>query len=349
MRTVRSLLIIAFLFWPVSSVVAQRKSNLNTLRSAGGGQPSAAAFSDGRTLLVFAHQDDDLLWMMPFWPLTARFLLAAYPAAPVFEDLVKSFPPRVKYRARWTPIWGSVDNDIWAEVFTDRCKRSPIVNLPTLKAHLRPFFAPPVKRVVTHNNWGEYGHAQHRLVNIAVRELAVEAGLDVWALGARLPPAAREQSQYVNVAGELGLPTIEGYFDAELFREVRASYLARPPAASTPELTAKFRNWSATLWTWPDQPEAFPMGWRPFVKLVDKGVDLTAGNSAVRRLEADVPVFNDCPTNPTLPKGQQQALGADSREPQTVKSSEVQSCQPKILPLSSRYEFSRLHGWVKGR
>jgi hypothetical protein len=250
--------------------------------------------------LVFAHQDDDLLWMLPFWPVADKFLLAAYPAAPMFEELVNSFPQRLKYQGRWTPIWKSVDNDIWADVFTDRCKRAPIITLAGVKAHLRPFLAPPIARVVTHNNWGEYGHAQHRLVNIAVRQLAVEAGLDVWSLGTRMPQEAREQSQYVNVAGELGLPTIEGWFDPNLFREIRAAYLARVPEASTPELTAKFRSWWPTLWTWSDQPEAFPMGWRPFVKLVNKRVDLTVGNAAVKRLEAEVPIVNDCPTNPTL-------------------------------------------------
>ena len=274
----------------------------STLRSAGSGQPSIAEWSDGRTLVVFAHQDDDLLWMLPFWSVADRLLLAAYPAAPIFEELVQSVPSRLKYHARWTPIWKSVDNDIWADVFTDRCRRASIVTLATVKAHLRPFFGPTIRRVVTHNNWGEYGHAQHRLVNVAVRQLAVETGLDVWALGTRMPREAREQSQYVNVAAELGLPTIEGYFDANLFRELRAPYLARTPEASTPELTAKFRRWSATLWTWSDQPEAFPTGWRPFVKLVDKGVDLTAGNVAIRRLEDDVEILNDCLTNPAVPK-----------------------------------------------
>jgi hypothetical protein len=274
---------------------------VSTLRSTSG-QASVAEFSDGRTLVVFAHQDDDLLWMLPFWPVAEKFLLAAYPAAPMFDELIKSFPPRLKYRERWTPIWNSVDNDIWADIFTDRCKRAPIITLASVKAHLRPFFVPPIKRVVTHNNWGEYGHAQHRLVNIAVRQLAVETGLDVWSLGTRMPAEAREQSQYLNVASELRLPTIEGFFDPTLFREVRGAYLARIPNASTPELTAKFRAWWPTLWTWSDQPEAFPMGWRPFVKLVDKGVDLTAGNSVMRRLEDDVVVANDCPTNPTILK-----------------------------------------------
>jgi hypothetical protein len=273
-----------------------------TLRSAGGGQPSIAEWSDGRTLVVFAHQDDDLLWMLPFWPVADRLLLAAYPAAPIFEEMVKSFPSRLKYHARWTPIWNSVDDDIWAEVFTDRCKRAPIVNLATVKSHLRPFLGPTIRRIVTHNNWGEYGHAQHRLVNIAVRQLAVEKGLDVWSLGTSMPREAREQSEYVNVADQLGLPTIEGFFDTNTFRELRAFYLARTPAASTPELTAKFRAWSPTLWTWSDRPEAFPMGWRPFVKLVDKGKDLTVGNGAIKRIEEDVPVLNDCLTNPALPK-----------------------------------------------
>jgi hypothetical protein len=268
----------------------------------GGSQESVAAFLDGQTLIVFAHQDDDLLWMLPFWPKAAKFLLAAYPATPLFKDVVESLPPGLNYRARWIPIWNSVDNDIWAEVFTDRCVRAPIVTVASIKAHLRPFVAPPIKRVVTHNNWGEYGHAQHRLVNIAVRQLAVEAGLDVWALGTRLPFGAKEQSQYIDVAKDLGLPTIEGYFEPALFRTVRAAYLARKPTASTQQLEAKFLGWSPTLWTWPDEPEAFPMGWRPFVKLVDKGVDLTAGNAAVKALEADVPIVNDCLTNPTFPR-----------------------------------------------
>ena len=161
---------------------------------------------------------------------TSRFLLSAYPAAPVFEDLVgEPAAPQFTYRRRWTPIWRSVDDDIWADVFTDRCKRAPIVSVATIKAHLRPFFVPPIRRVITHNNWGEYGHTQHRMVNIAVRELAVEAGLDVWALGTRIAFEAREQSQYVDVAATLGLPTIEGYFDPEPFREVRAA-LSGPTA-----------------------------------------------------------------------------------------------------------------------
>jgi len=277
------------------------KSVQSTLRATDGGQESVAIFSDGQTLVVFAHQDDDVLWMLPFWPVATKFLLAAYPAAPVFQDLVQSLPAELNYRARWTPIWGSVDNDIWAEVFTDFCKRAPIVNLATIKAHLRPYFAPPIKRVITHNNWGEYGHVQHRLVNIAVRKLAVETGFDVWAPGTRVLRDADGQSRQVHVASELGLPTIEGYFDPKIFRSVREAYQAHRPVASTPELTATFLNWASTLWTGSDRPEDDRIGWRPFIKLVDRGVDLTAENPSVGRLERDVMVVNDCPTNSVLP------------------------------------------------
>ncbi len=37
--------------------------------------------------------------------------------------------------------------------------------------------------MITHNNWGEYGHQQHRAINKAVRELAVKYRKDVWMLG----------------------------------------------------------------------------------------------------------------------------------------------------------------------
>ncbi len=290
-----------FLFGCASTLKDYKsKSAQSTLRATIGGQESVAVFSDGHTLIVFAHQDDDLIYMLPFWPVASKFLLAAYPAAPVFQDLVQSLPTKLNYRGRWIPVWGAVDNDIWAVVFTDFCKRAPIVNAATIKAHLRPYLVPPIKRVVTHNNWGEYGHVQHRVVNIAVRELAVETGFDVWAPGTGVLRDDGGQSREVHAASELGLPTIEGYFDPKIFQTVREAYQTHQPVASTPELTATFLNWASTLWTGSDRPEDDCIGWRPFIKLVDRGVDLTAENPSVRRLERDVMVVNECPTNPIL-------------------------------------------------
>jgi hypothetical protein len=75
---------------------------------------------------------------------------------------------------------------------------------------------------------------------------------------------------------------------------------------------AKFLGWSPNLWTWPDAPEAFPMGWRPFVKLVDHGTDLTAENAAVKKLEAEMPIVNDCLTDPAFPRPPASPISAAS-------------------------------------
>lgn len=192
----------------------------------------------------------------------------------------------------------TIDDDVYAEIFTDVRKRAPIVNVQTIKAHLRPLFTRDIRRVVTHNNWGEYGHAQHRAVNIAVRQFAVELGLDVWALGCLVKLPGDDLSDYVDVATTTGLPTIEGNFDAQLFHMIRDKYLESIPAASTTELTEKFRRWSRTLWTWCDARDAFPTGWRPFIQLVHKGSDLTLGNSAIEQLEREVTPVNECAEQP---------------------------------------------------
>src|SRR5258706_123372 len=65
-----------------------------------------AAFEDGKTVIVFAHQDDDVLWMLPFWPKAQKFLLAAYPAFPQLKELVRALPSELHYDQKWEPIWG---------------------------------------------------------------------------------------------------------------------------------------------------------------------------------------------------------------------------------------------------
>jgi hypothetical protein len=70
------------------------KTVQSTLRATDGGQESVAVFSDGQTLVVFAHQDDDVLWMLPFWPVASKFLLAAYPkASPQSSTIACDGPP----------------------------------------------------------------------------------------------------------------------------------------------------------------------------------------------------------------------------------------------------------------
>lgn len=254
------------------------------------------AFEDGKTALVFAHQDDDLLWMLPFWPRAQQFLLAAYPAFPQFQELILAFPPELHYSQRWQPIWGICDAETFAVTFTDKCLRAKIVYLESLKERLRPYLQTGVKRVVTHNNWGEYGHYQHRLVNQVVRELAVEYALDVYALGVQVYlHDHNEPAGYENVAERTGLPQpIWGFFDTALSHRIRQEYINRRPYGRTPEATHTLQRWSSTLWTWSRKPLAFPEGWRPFIKLVNAGEDLTIGNDAVRKLTEEQPIINAC-------------------------------------------------------
>jgi hypothetical protein len=253
------------------------------------------SFKDGKTVIVFAHQDDDLLWMLPFWSVAHTFLVSAYPVFTQFKDMVLSFPPGLHYVQRWEPIWGFREADEFAILFTDQCLREKIVYLESIKERLRPYLKAGVQRVITHNNWGEYGHHQHRLVNQAVRELAVEYKLDVYALGVQVHWHTHERPEgYENVADRTGLPQpIQGYFDPELFHKLRQAYIDRIPYGSTSETTQRLRSWSPTLWTWSRKPLAFPVGWRPFVKLVQAGEDLTVDNEAVRKL-TEQPIVNAC-------------------------------------------------------
>ena len=69
------------------------KSAQSTLRATDGGQESVAIFSDGQTFVVFAHQDDDVLWMLPVWPVATIVFLQLTPPREVFQDLVQE-PPR---------------------------------------------------------------------------------------------------------------------------------------------------------------------------------------------------------------------------------------------------------------
>jgi len=297
MPKLKMLWITLFVLCVDARLIAQHMPPTVSLRAVHGSQDLAEleSFLDGQTVLVFAHQDDDLLWMLPFWPIARKFLLAAYPAFPHMQDLALSLPPKPYYGQRWEPIWGLQDANVFAVTFTDKCLRDKIVHLASIKEHLRPYLQQDVKRVVTHNNWGEYGHQEHRLVNQAVRELAVEYKLDVYALGVQVHlPSYERPEGYEDIADWTALPQpIQGFFDAELFYRIRQEYLTRRPYGSTPETTRKLRRWSSTLWTWSPGALAFPAGWRPYIKLVKAGEDLTIGNDAVRKL-TEQPIINAC-------------------------------------------------------
>ena len=119
-----------------------------------------------------------------------------------------------------------------------------------VKAKLEQYFAnPEMRRVVTHNVWGEYGHTHHLAINRASRELAVKYRKDLWMLGCN-----NDDFRDINVPS--GIPyTIADFNDADLFLGVRRIYE------------------NSGRWTW--YTDRVPSGEHKFIKIVDRGIDRT--------------------------------------------------------------------------
>ena len=242
-------------------------------------------FNDKGTVIVFAHQDDDLLWMYPFWgpgtPLIRGAYLSAYPISPDLQQVVSALP--AAYVAVWASLFGATDAETFHSVYLVPCKREKIVTIDAVKALLRPRLADPaVTRIVTHNNWGEYGHAQHRLVNRAVRELAVELKKDVWT-----PAWTADRGTYVDQGTFGGLPSIFGSFDAPSFKQLRGVYEAHSDCLPNGQC---YRS----TWTWSTGENDFPQGKQRYLKIVDHGKDLTIGNAGIEAVSKRLPVINAC-------------------------------------------------------
>ena len=168
---------------------------------------------------------------------------------------------------------------------------------------------PETKRVVTHNPWGEYGHPALRWVYQAVRDLTVELGKDLWCLGvsgARAEPG-KDLKVDLYYRKELatdipfpfvykehrntGLPMIEGYFDPFAFEMMRNNY------QSTSFSVTIYCISKPDSWIWWTGEESNLRGWKPFLKIVDQGQDLGAGNPIIRNLVAHTR-WNRCHLHP---------------------------------------------------
>ena len=246
------------------------------------GNYSADEFDDGKTIMVYAHQDDDLLWMLPFWSYSRKMVYSALPSSPAFEELVSRLPP--DYQRKWAAVWGSVTRAEYINTYLDKCKRKSIITFSAIKEKIRPYISDPsIKRIVTHNNWGEYGHLHHRMVNKAVRELAREYGKDVWVLSMKVD--ITPGSSYENT-GDFGLSYIYGNFSHSDFVNIKRIYQS---IFFDPDLLP-----GVDIWTWHDGEYEYPFGKRMYVKIVDKGEDLSVSNAGIQDLVDSVPVYGDC-------------------------------------------------------
>ncbi|QQS61731.1 MAG: hypothetical protein IPN70_02270 [Candidatus Moraniibacteriota bacterium] len=257
--------------------LTQSRNVTATFKGSRGGDPTLPAeFSDGGTVLIFAHQDDDLLWMFPFFKVAQKFVLSAYPATPPFENIVNKTP--YNYSQKWETIYGRTDVSTYiAQYKTNPISRQSLVSASVLEAKLKPIMsASTTKRIVTHNNWGEYGHEQHRLVNKVVRKLAAQYGKDVWALST----VVDMRNDIYQDKGSLSMNSFQVTYNQSEFYAVRQLYLDED-----------IRQKDLLTWTWKSGNNSYPYGKRTYVKLVDKGSDKSSSNAQIAQILKDQPSY----------------------------------------------------------
>jgi len=233
------------------------------------------------TIMVFAHQDDDVIWMLPFWSKTEKFILGAYPTTPAFKKMIhyqqtylNANNYNINYEANWICPWDTItqqqlhDYYWWNDTtysylandhvtaFWDK-DQVTINEIKKIKAKIEPYIASiSTSRIITHDNWGEYGHQHHRALNNAVRELAVKYKKDVWMLGCTItPPYMVGGVTYNDVVVPPGITYTVANFNGTLYTGLKQIYL-------TP---------TNDLWTWDDNYIA--TGDHKFIKIVDAGID----------------------------------------------------------------------------
>ncbi len=162
------------------------------------------------TALIYAHMDDDLIWMLPFWRISEKFIGGNEPATPKYETIIhqqqiylNNNGYNISYEPNWVTPWGDLTDTQYDRYYADNSPDYQYLALDHLiaywdnndeqlvrkeinriKSKIEQYFASPsLSRVITHNNWGEYGHQHHKALNKAARELAVKYRKDVWMLG----------------------------------------------------------------------------------------------------------------------------------------------------------------------
>jgi hypothetical protein len=225
------------------------------------------------TALVLSHMDDDVIWMLPWWKITEKFICGAMPPTPVYQTIVSQQQDylnangyNIDYESNWLTPWGMITHGEYSDYYWDNQESVQYLaedhliafwdngdlqlvrtEINRIKAKLEQYIASTsVSRIITHNNWGEYGHQHHRAINKAVRELAVKYRKEVWMLGC-------DNGDFQDVDVPNGITYTMGSFnDPALFSSLRTIYQ---------------NNW---CWTWPDN---IPSGDHKFIEIVEAGAD----------------------------------------------------------------------------
>ena len=134
------------------------------------------------TVLVYSHQDDDLIWMLPWWNITDKFIEGAMPPTPMFYNTIHDQQSyldnngyNIDYESNWITPWAPITDLEYIEYYWNNAPgyeylaldhleerladdETPLsrTELNKMKAKLEQFIASPdVSRIITHDNWGE--------------------------------------------------------------------------------------------------------------------------------------------------------------------------------------------------
>ena len=260
----KSLLILILLMSGLISAFAQ------------GTQVDFSTIPKSGTILIYTHMDDDLIWMLPFWSKAEKFINGVMPSTPSYSTIISEqqiFMNNngydIEYESNWINPWGTItqqeyagyywhnesefqylENDhiltSWNDYDTQLARRE----INRIKSKIEQFIAiPDVSRIITHNNWGEYGHQQHVALNKAVRELAVKYRKDVWMLGCTISSGNFND---ITVPESITY-TLSNFSNQSLFTGIRSIYL------------------NNNCWTWYE--DIVPSGDHKFIKIVEEGND----------------------------------------------------------------------------
>ena len=193
----------------------------------------------GRSAVVVAHPDDEILWLSSAMA-AARHVVLCY-GAPFGKPAKAAARRRAVAALRLPSLVNLAIPESGTRLLVDW--RHPVMtptgmgiadpdarqryddNFNTLLAELRPVLA-GCADVYTHNPWGEYGHPEHIQVYRAVTALQAELGYTVWFSNYTAPltwPLAQQSGGRALLGGEAGGPPGHGH------RPAAAMDLFAPP------------------------------------------------------------------------------------------------------------------------
>lgn len=223
--------------------------------------------NDGRTVIVAAHFDDETLWHLPLLKNAKALVIAAHGLPESGRMLARNNYESGVVLGHELPVYSlfpeQSDSDFIKITADDEKCRTDLVrnSKEEMVARLVPLFEDfkkqGVVRVATHNPWGEYGHPDHKTTEAAVREAAMQVGLDVWedtVVHTKRTATLEEGGRYLNAAPLFNNANSSNPFDYTanegMFHQARAGFQNT--------WLSDHAGHTMDMWTWHDRDDEYP-------------------------------------------------------------------------------------------